>query len=138
MLEYTRISFSQSSICKVCANNCSMYESESVCNYRLTQSTGHIESNPPLEIRGLFYLSSFSGLSQKLDNGEVSTWGFKYLNYLYTDWAVLGGPITGFHYKKNTNNIGMSEFGFVVGDECSPKYLTARKLNLNLGEKRTF
>jgi hypothetical protein len=51
---------------------------------------------------------------------------------------VLGGPITGFHYKENTNKKGMSEFSFVVGDECSPKYLTARKLNLNLAEKRTF
>ena len=30
----------------------------------------------------------------------------------------------------------MSEFGFVVGDACSPKYLMAKKLNLNLGQKQ--
>ena len=30
----------------------------------------------------------------------------------------------------------MSEFGLVVGDACSPKYLTAKKLNLKLGEKQ--
>jgi len=30
----------------------------------------------------------------------------------------------------------MSEFGFVVGDACSPKFLMAKKLNLKLGEKQ--
>ena len=54
-----------------------------------------------------------------------------------TDWEVLGGPVTGFHYKKHSSE-GMSEFGLVVGDICSPKYLTSRTLNLNLGEKRIF
>ena len=45
--------------------------------------------------------------------------------------------MTGFHYKKHSSE-GMSEFGLVVGDICSPKYLTSRTLNLNLGEKRIF
>ena len=54
-----------------------------------------------------------------------------------TTWEVLGGPVIGMHYKKSDLRAGgISELGVIIGDVCSPKYLLARTLNLQLGEKR--
>ena len=46
---------------------------------------------------------------------------------------VIGGPIVGFHFKKNKYKI--ESFSVVVGDECSPKYIGSRSLILAPGRK---
>ena len=76
------------------------------------------------------------GFSAKLDNGEIGVWG-GFNPAAETAWAVLGGPIIGLHHQKSSGEYGgIGELGFVVGDECRPKYLLSRTLILILGEER--
>ena len=78
-----------------------------------------------------------TGFAAKLDDGNVAdvTYGQEYL----TTWEVLGGPVIGVHCEKSDFEYGgMSELSFIIGDECSPKYLLSRILNLILGEKRVL
>ena len=77
-----------------------------------------------------------SGFLAKLDNGEILTVGNSNLN-IVTAWEVLGGPIIGLHHTKSSYiRGGVGELGFVIGDECRPKYLLSRTLILILGEER--
>jgi hypothetical protein len=49
----------------------------------------------------------------------------------FTAWEVLGGPVIGFQYKGEGENMSI-----IVGDKCRPKYFGSRKLILRLGEER--
>jgi len=57
-------------------------------------------------------------------------WGNNISQYL-TPWKVLGGPVIGFQYNGREENLSI-----IIGDRCRPKYFGARKLSLQLGEKR--
>ena len=45
---------------------------------------------------------------------------------------LLGGPVIGFDFQGSKK----SNISIIVGDRCRPKYFGARKLSLQVGEKR--
>ena len=90
----------------------------------------NLDGDPPLELRGSngYY---FKGFCLKHDSGEIRFWGRIDKE---TEWAVLGGPVIGFHFKGNSED-GI-DLTLVIGDKCRPKYFGARILFLRLGERR--
>ena len=72
-----------------------------MCDQEVAKKEEYIEGglwgDPPLEIRGSVR-SYITGLSAKLDTGNVRVWGEYDIN-LETEWKLLGGPVIGFHYK---------------------------------------
>ena len=52
-----------------------------------------------------------------------------------TDWMVIGGPIIGFHFVKHDEYDFIDKFSVLVGDECRPKYMGARRLILEVSRK---
>ena len=70
----------------------------------------------------------------KHDSGNVRVWGWTDENL--TAWTVLGGPVIGFQYKGWRKNKYTQNMLLIVGDKCMPKYFGARKLAVQLGEKR--
>jgi len=70
------------------------------------------------------------GFSLKHDSGNVRVWGVYDTAYL-TAWTVLGGPVIGFQYQGYDQNMSL-----IIGDKCIPKYFGARKLAVQLGDKR--
>jgi len=61
----------------------------------------------------------------------VRIWG-NFKTYTTTSWKVLSGPVIGFRRF----NKWLKSFSIIVGDGCRPKYFGARKLTMQLGEKR--
>jgi len=53
-----------------------------------------------------------------------------------TTWTVLGGPVIGFNLKENDKGRYVKNMSIIIGDRCKPKYFGARKLAVQLGEKR--
>ena len=103
------------------------------------QKREYLESDPPLELRGSAAYST-NGFKIKHDSGNTKVWG-NYDTERQTEWAVLSGPIIGFHFQYPVvyTNVGGFEGGdltLIVGDRCRPKYFGARKLFLRLGERR--
>ena len=81
----------------------------------------YLENDPPVEFRGSAAFST-RGFKIKHDSGNINVWGV-YDTERQTEWAVLSGPIIGFHFFAYPNDLTL-----VVGDRCRPKYFGARKL----------
>ena len=119
------------------------YETENMCSPYEPSSDGrsiyyNLDSDPPTELTGCGLYSVF-GLLLKFDSGDIKAMG-KMFGSFSSKWAVIGGPIIGYHAKKYDvpGQIGIGEFGFILGDVCRPKYFGAGKLILKLGKKRVF
>ena len=73
-------------------------------------------------MKGFFNIDyCITGFALKLDDDSIFNWG----DGLATEWENLHGPILGFQFKLKTiigNRVVYSEFGIILGDECTPKY----------------
>jgi len=66
----------------------------------------------------------------KHDSGNIKVWGSFQDNFAIA-WTVFGGPVIGFQFQGIYKNMSL-----IVGDKCMPKYIGARQLAVQLGEKR--
>ena len=101
----------------------------------------NFNSAVPIELRG--YQASASGWSSwvwgfemKLDNGDVRTWGML-RKTLASGWQVFGGPIIGIINDQwpTSRQLYVKKFGFVIGNECRPKYFGSQTISLREGAK---
>ena len=102
-------------------------------NRKYTENThANLDSDPSIELRGS---ASYwvLGFEIKHDSGDIRVWGVKE-EIRSTAWAVLGGPVIGFHFQGSADS--GADLTLIVGEKCRPKYFGARRLFLRLGEKR--